>query len=129
LSDRWLLHPGLRVSTFVAGTKTYARPEPRMAARYLLGENQSIKAAYTEMNQYLHLLSNSGTGLPTDLWVPANEKVGPQFSRQIALGYSLDLPQKFWSLSTEAYFKKTKGNIAYRPGASFLLVDFEEIFD
>ena len=129
LSDRWLLHPGLRVSTFVAGTKTYARPEPRMAARYLLGENQSIKAAYTEMNQYLHLLSNSGTGLPTDLWVPANEKVGPQFSRQIALGYSLDLPQKSWSLSTEAYFKKTKGNIAYRPGASFLLVDFEEIFD
>lgn len=129
LGDRWLLHPGLRVSTFAAGTKTYARPEPRLAARYLLGNNQSIKVAYTEMNQYLHLLSNSGTGLPTDLWVPANEKVGPQFSRQAALGYSLDKPRRSLSFSTEAYYKTTQGNIAYRPGASFLLIDPDELFN
>jgi len=129
VSERWLLHPGLRFSTFQAGNQTYARPEPRIAARYLLRSNQSIKAAYSEMNQYLHLLSNSGTGLPTDLWVPANQEIGPQFSRQAALGYTLDLPRRPWTVSVETYFKRSNGNIAYRPGASFLLIDPEELVD
>jgi hypothetical protein len=124
-----LLHPGLRFTAFQAGTRTYTRPEPRLAARYLVGANQSIKAAYSEMNQYLHLLSNSGTGLPTDLWVPANQEVGPQFSRQVALGYTFDVPREPWTVSVETYFKRSNGNIAYRPGASFLLIEPEEIVD
>jgi hypothetical protein len=74
------------------------------------------------------LLSNSGFGLPTDLWVPATDRISPQKSQQIALGLAKDMEiknEKFL-LSLEGYYKKSKNIIGYKEGASFLNVgDFD----
>ena len=111
---------GLRLSTFTSGDKTYVNPEPRIALSYKLKSDLALKASYATMNQYLHLLSNSGVGLPTDLWVPATEKVKPQNSQQVALGLAKDFEKQNFSLTVEGYYKTMNNIIGYKEGASFL---------
>ncbi len=74
------------------------------------------------MNQYLHLLSNTGIGLPTDLWVPATNRIQPQQSNQVALGIAKDLMDKGITLSVEGYYKKMNRVLGYKEGASFLVI-------
>lgn len=120
-SERLDLMLGIRLSHFYARGKHYYRPEPRLSARYQIDSLKSAKLSYSAMNQYLHLLSNTGIGLPTDLWVPATEKVGPQRAQQIAAGYAHNWPEWGLSLEIESYYKRSRDVLAYLPGASFLL--------
>ena len=68
---------GVRLSSFHVDGANYINPEPRVALAYKLAKNLSAKLSYATMNQYIHLLSSSGVGLPTDLWVPATKRVKP----------------------------------------------------
>ena len=72
------------------------------------------------MNQYIHLLTNSGIGLPTDLWVPATPRVVPEQSRQVAAGVAHTTREDI-EVSIEAYYKWMNNIIEYREGANFLL--------
>jgi hypothetical protein len=129
LEDDWKtpwklkVNGGLRLSSFVTGTKTYINPEPRISASYPLKNNLSIKASFASMSQYLHLLSNTGVGLPTDLWVPATNHIAPQQSWQIAGGLAKDFSKKDISVTIEGYYKKSEHIIGYREGSSFLMID------
>jgi hypothetical protein len=129
ITERFEANIGLRLSQFYAEQKNYWRLEPRFSSRYMLTEESSIKAAFSMMNQYMHLLSNTGIGLPTDLWVPANSIIGPQKSIQYALGYSRDVKKKNLTFSAESYYKRSDNVITYKPGASFLLANFEDVLD
>ncbi len=113
---------GFRLSTFSSYGTNFINPEPRAAVRYLLGNDFSLKGSYALMNQYLHLLSNTGIGLPTDLWVPATNKIKPQQSQQVALGLAKDLPNKNITITVEGYYKWMKNVLNYKEGASFLNV-------
>ena len=122
VTSRLKVNAGVRISHFTAQKKHYWRPEPRIAARYMLRENLSLKASWAVMNQYLHLLSNTGIGLPTDLWVPATKRVNPQRSWQGAFGVAQDIPKYKLLLSLEGYYKRSFDIIGYKEGASFLAV-------
>ncbi len=125
ISEKLKVNYGVRLSHYNAQGKNYLRPEPRISARYMLAKDLSLKASYALMNQYVHLLSNTGVGLPTDLWVPATAQVGPQQSQQGALGLAKDLPERNLMVSLEGYYKIMDGVIAYRDGASFLDIDVD----
>ena len=120
------LNAGFRLSYFAAPNKSYLRPEPRLAVLYNLKDDVALKASYAQMNQYVHLLSNTGIGLPTDLWVPTTSCVAPQQSRQVALGIAKDYTEKGLALTVEGYYKKMDNIVGYREGASFLLIDDPE---
>ena len=116
---RWLkLNLGLRYSLYSVSGRTYHSLEPRVSMRALLTDDLSLKASYTEMSQYIHLLSNSNLSLPTDLWVPVTANIEPMRSRQAAFGvfYSLGVVD----FSLEGYYKTMNNLIEYRDGASFL---------
>jgi hypothetical protein len=123
LGNRIRANAGIRLSHFMDKNISYLNPEPRVSLSYLLPNNTAIKASYATMNQYVHLLSNTGIGLPTDLWVPSTRNVPPQTSRQVALGFAKDLKEKNFELSVEGYYKKSENTLGYREGASFLLID------
>ncbi len=123
LSARWRALAGLRISHFVAEDQHFIRPEPRFSTSYMIASDWSIKASYAQMNQFIHLLSNTGIGLPTDLWVPATKRIKPQSSQQVAFGVSHDLKKPKLNLSFETYYKTSSNVIAYREGASFLAID------
>ncbi len=118
LSPAIRLNAGLHYSNFNVQGTTYHSLEPRLSARFMLTNRISVKASYTTMQQYLHLLANSSMGLPTDLWVPATKKIKPQKSQQAALGLAY-APNTIYELSVEGYYKHMENLIDYAEGASF----------
>lgn len=123
--DALKMNAGFRMSSFQTETKTYIRPEPRFSAALRLAQDFSLKASYAQMNQYVHLLSNTGLGLPTDLWVPTTDRVAPQQSKQVAIGLAKDLEQPALSLTLEGYYKKMNHILNYKEGSSFLSINGE----
>lgn len=106
-------------TTYGSGTfiKTYVNPEPRLALSYVIDQQQSVKAAYGRNAQYLHLLSNTTAGSPTDLWLPSGPFVKPGLADQVSLGYFRNLNDNNYEFSTEVYYKKLHNQIDYRDGA------------
>lgn len=97
--------------------KTYLRLEPRFAASFQLNEASSVKASYARNVQNVHLLSNSSTSLPTDMYVPTTFNVQPETSDQVSAGYYRTLGrEKGYSLTVEAYYKALGNQIDYRDG-------------
>ncbi len=110
---------GFHMSAFSVNEKTYFSPQARIGLRYLLPGDYAIKASYSMMTQYIHLLTNEGVGLPTDLWVPSTENVKPQKSWQAALGLAKTFGTDY-EISVEGYYKKMTDLLSYKEGASFL---------
>jgi len=111
-----------------ASVQTYGGFEPRATLRYELNETSSIKAAVTHNLQYIHLVTNAGTTLPTDLWVPSTAIVKPQLSWQYALGYFKNFKDGMFETSVETYYKTMENQIEYREGYTPSLKDPEEEF-
>ncbi len=109
--------------------KTYGGLEPRITARYSLSDETSLKASVSRNLQYIHLVSNSGTTLPTDIWVPSTLNVQPQKSWQYAAGFFKNFNAKTWETSIEVYYKRMDNQIEYREGYTpNTLKDTEEEF-
>jgi hypothetical protein len=117
------VNAGIRLSHFAGRNMNYFRAEPRLAAAYSFADDLSVKASYARMNQYVHLMSNTGIGLPTDLWVPSTPEIAPQQSGQVAAGIAKDFTEKGLALTLEGYYKKMSDVIGYKEGASFLLLN------
>ena len=110
---------GLHYSTFSVQGEFYQSLEPRVSIRTLVKEDLSLKASYTQMSQYIHLLSNNNISLPTDLWVPVTKRIVPMKSQQAALGVFYNL-KNIVDLSVEGYYKTMDNIIEYKDGATFL---------
>jgi hypothetical protein len=137
LQDEWKITPklsvnyGLRVSSFTQVGEykslitnklyeenerviTYWGFEPRLSVKYNVGKASSIKLGITRNNQYVHLVSNSNSTLPGDIWVPSTEFVKPQIAWQYATGYFQNLFNNEYEASVEVYYKDMKNQIDYR---------------
>ena len=109
----------LTSSTYGRGNvlKTYLRLEPRVAASFQLSEAASLKASYARNVQNVHLLSNSSTSLPTDMYVPTTFNVQPETSDQVSAGYYRSLGKnRAYSLTVETYYKALHNQLDYRDG-------------
>ena len=111
---------GFHLSSFFVEGSSYINPQGRFSIRKTLGKNFSIKASYSNMVQYIHLLTNGGIGLPTDLWVPVTDTIKPITGTQYAIGIAKSL-SKSMELSVEAYYKDMNNIIEYKDGTSFIL--------
>jgi len=118
ISKRFMANVGVHFSNFYVNEKLHNSLQPRASLNYKLDEKSSIKASYAKTTQFLHLLTNTSIGLPTDLWVPVTDSVPPQQGNQIAIGYTRELP-KGYRIGTEAYYKTMENLIEYKEGASF----------
>lgn len=119
LSGRIKVTLGGRTTLYRVNQQTYIRAEPRMSLSAKLSDNTSLRGSYSEMNQFVHQLTNTGQGLPTDLWVPATAQVKPQHSQQAVLALVHDLTPK-WQLTLEVYQKRMRHIIGYHPNADFI---------
>lgn len=108
--------------------KKYGGLEPRMTIRYSLTDETSIKASVTRNLQYIHLVSNAGSTLPTDLWVPSTYRVKPQISWMYAAGLFKNFKDNMYETSLELYFKDMQNQIEYKEGYTQSLKDPEEDF-
>lgn len=93
--------------------------QPRLSLCYRPTEVVALKGSYTQMNQYIHLLSSYSITLPTDLWVPSTKQIKPMVARQYAVG-AYHTGVKGWEFSAEAYYKRMQNVLEYEEGASFV---------
>ena len=110
---------GIHASAFQVENKWYHSVQPRISGRYLITKDLSLKASFATMMQYIHLLTNAGLGLPTDLWVPSTADIKPQSANQVALGLARNFNSNY-EVSLETYYKKMYNLIDYKEGTSFL---------
>ena len=99
----------------------YQGLEPRFSMKYQLDDNKSVKASYNRNYQYLHLLTNSTTSTPTDVWVPSSNNVKPQIADQVSLGYFQNFLDNTYEFSAETYYKNLQNQIDYRTGADLFV--------
>lgn len=118
ITDKLKMNVGLHYSGFDTEGQIYLSLQPRLSARYLLTDELAVKASYVQMTQFIHLLSNAGIGLPTDLWLPSTQIVEPQWSQQGAVGLAYTWNKDF-EISLEGYYKEMRNVIEYKDGASF----------
>jgi hypothetical protein len=111
------------------GTKSYSSNqiianfdnlEPRFAISYAFNDDQSIKAGYNRMSQYLHLISNTQSPTPLDVWAPSDQFLQPQLLDQVALGYFQNFKDDSYSLETEVFYKDIKNRVDYIDGANLI---------
>ena len=94
--------------------------EPRFSIAYLLNDAQSIKMSYNRMTQYLHLISNTQSPTPLDVWAPSDEFLKPQILDQVAIGYFSELNDGKYTLEVESFYKKIKNRLDYIDGADLI---------
>ncbi|MGB5990077.1 MAG: TonB-dependent receptor [Marinifilaceae bacterium] len=101
--------------------KSYSNLEPRFSMRLMINESTSIKASYTKTYQYLHLMSNSALGFPTDIWLPSNKYIKPQSSDQYSLGLYKNFADNSFESSVEVYYKKLDNVIDFIDNSNLFL--------
>ena len=99
---------------------TFSNFEPRFSLSYLLNDDASIKLSYNRMVQYLHLLSNTASPTPLDIWTPSGRYIKPQLLDQFAVGYFRALKDGDYTLETEVFYKDIQNRIDYINGANLV---------
>ena len=111
--------------------KTQGGLEPRLAMNYLINDRSAVKASFNRMYQFLHLLSNTTTTTPTDLWLPSSNNVKPQLADQVSVGYFRNFKNNEYEVSLETYYKNLHNQIDYKDGADLVFnstVEAELVF-
>ena len=116
----------------IIGTKKYTSGEriqdfhnlePRLALSFAFTPEQSVKASYNRMTQYIHLISNTAAPTPLDIWTPSGPYLKPEIVDQIALGYFKNFNEGRYSIETEVFYKKGKNKVDYIDGAELVAND------
>lgn len=97
--------------------------EPRFGISYVFNNNQSIKASYNRMSQYVHLISNTASVSPLDIWAPSDRYLKPEILDQAAFGYFQNFSNGKYSLEIETFYKKIKNKADYTDGADLIVND------
>jgi len=95
--------------------------EPRISAKFLLSDKAAIKTSYSRTLQFLHLISNTTTGTPLDIWVPSSPNIKPQVGNQVTIGYLREILKGSTEFSVETYYKKMENQIDYKDHANIVL--------
>lgn len=119
ITSRLKTNIGVHWTGFMVNGDFLNAVQPRVSMRYLINDELSAKASFVQMNQFIHLLTNSSVGLPTDLWVPVTEKLPMQIAYQGAAGLAYTHHTGI-EVSLEGYYKKMDNVIEYKEGASFI---------
>ncbi len=118
ITPKLRMNLGAHFSMFHVQKKSYFSVQPRLSLRYQLLRDIALKASFTQMSQYIHLLSSTPISMPTDLWVPVTSKIKPMKSNQYSLGgYYTGL--RGWEFSVEGYYKSMKNVLEYEDGVNF----------
>ncbi len=94
--------------------------EPRFSIAYELNKNQSVKASYNRMVQYLQLITNTSSPTPLDVWTPSDNYIKPQLADQVAIGYFNNFKEDQYTLELESFYKTIKNRMDYIDGADLI---------
>ncbi len=108
---------GLHFSSITVANNSYVKLQPRISAKWKFNEKYSFKVGYSKMDQYFHLLSSAGLGLPSDVWLPSTDVIPPEESEQFSISFDAEIAKEF-SLKVSAYDKTYNNITGFAQGAS-----------
>lgn len=108
---------GFRIPVFLSSKANYQAIEPRATLKLTTGLTSSLKASFTEMNQFIHQVPSSTASLPTDIWISSSDIVKPEVSRQYSLGWFKNFDNNAIETSVEAYYKTMNNQVLFKEGA------------
>jgi hypothetical protein len=120
ISDRVFLDYGVRYSMFKSD-KVYGGAEARLSGRIMLSDKVSFKVGANTMRQYIHMLSNSISVSPTDIWKLSDKDIKPQEGWQVAGGFYATMFNNTVEASVEGYYKQMKNYLDYKSGAVIVM--------
>jgi hypothetical protein len=106
--------------------QTYPGLEFRFSSRFVLTPDLSLKAGIQRNYQYLHMISNTTSMTPTDIWKLSDNYIRPQRGDQFSLGIYKNINSKAVETSVEVYYKNIKNILDYKSGAELLMNDHLE---
>ena len=109
-------------ATYSSGqlVKTYLNLEPRLSTSYQLDDKNSIKFSYNRNTQNIHVLTNSTTSSPTDLYVMSSNNIKPEIADQVSTGWFKNFNDNMFEFSAELYYKWLQNQIDYKDGAQLI---------
>lgn len=100
--------------------KAYYGIEPRVSMALEVSNQATIKASYSRNTQYLHLISNTITPSPTDIWKLSDTHIKPTVSDHYSLGYYRNFNDNTWESYIDVYYKELSNLLEYKNGADLL---------
>ena len=107
-------------------SKAYGGFEPRLGMSYLLNDQVSLKFGYNLMRQYIQVVSNTATPIPTSRWKTSDTHIKPQISNLFTAGIYKTFTDNIYEMTVEGYYRFANNIIDYKPGADFLLQKYPE---
>lgn len=124
LSKKASMNLGLNGTSFLLQDTNFFSFEPRLSLNYSFAKNFTVQGGYSRMKQFMHYLSNSGAGLPSDLWIPVTKQLIPEVSNQFSLGFTLTTSKKIPLIITiEGFYKNLENLIDYKEGTNLFQAD------
>jgi len=120
-----VLNLGGHFSQIRSPGKTFNSFQPRFSSKLNIGSNSTWKLGYSRMDQYFHLLSSGGFGLPNEVWLPSTNELPPEQSQQFSTSLYHNFNQD-WQITLGAYYKKYTSVIGYTEGGPFEIKEGEE---
>ena len=106
------LNAGAHFSRFLVREKVYSSLQPRMSLAYTINDKNQLSFSATKMTQFIHVLVNTGIGLPLELWIPTTDQLAPEQSYQATASYKYEMSNRFY-LTADAYYKSVRNVIEY----------------
>lgn len=100
--------------------RAFSNLEPRLSLAYSFNDNQSVKASYNRMSQYLHLITNTSSPTPLDVWAPSGKYIEPQLLDQVAVGYFQNFRDRRYSMEIESFYKVIQNRLDFIDGANLI---------
>ncbi|SMG38602.1 Outer membrane receptor for ferrienterochelin and colicins [Marivirga sericea] len=126
-TDNISAYGGLRYSYYSGGrdslSANFGGFEPRLSLNYRIDSKSSIKAGYSKMRQYIHLISNTASVTPVDIWKLSNQEIAPTVSDQYTIGYFRNFDYNNFEASAEFYYRDIENLIDYKNGANLFAND------
>jgi len=128
ISRKLKINMGIRFSAFDVQNTFYQSIEPRISLSYQPIRGSAFKASYTRMSQFTQLLTNSGVGFPTDLWVPSSALLKPQQADQFAVQFERSTDNNMYQWCVEGYYKMMNHVLEYKERSSIynVTIDWEQ---
>ncbi len=121
INKKLMLNMGIALASLLTDKKIFPSVQPRLSVNYKVADYFSVKTSYSRMTQFMHMLSNSDGGLPTDIWVPATRKAIPENASQYVLGMAwYPLKTSILEVTAEGFYKSMTHLVDYSDGGSLI---------
>ncbi|MCF8360856.1 MAG: TonB-dependent receptor [Prolixibacteraceae bacterium] len=120
LTDKINMNLGVHVASYMYDETSFLSVQPRFSLKYAFGADWTLSGSYVKMAQYIHLLTEDGTNMPADIWVPVTKNAPPEYSDQFSVGLCKEFQQSGIHLTVEGYYKTLENLIDYKIGENLV---------